>query len=78
MKLVADSKIIKKRMIDMDIKNVAELSRLSGVSRPKIHEYLKGISPLATTFSRLCNFLELSPDDAISLVNTSESRGVNN
>lgn len=63
--LIADSKTIRKRMVDMDISTIKELSEKSGVSIPKIHQYLKGETPLATTFIRLCNYLELNPDDVI-------------
>lgn len=64
-KITVDSKTIRKRMIDKDIKALTELSQLSGVSKPKIHQYLSGKTPLATTFIRLCDFLELNPDELI-------------
>jgi len=64
-RFIVDAKAVRKRIIDMDIKSIAELSRLSGVSKPKIHQYLNGETPLATTFIRLCNYLGLSPDDLI-------------
>lgn len=64
-KITVDSKTIRKRMIDKDIKTLTELSQLSGVSKPKIHQYLSGKTPLATTFIRLCDYLELNPDDLI-------------
>lgn len=64
-KYVADEKSIRKAMIDKDIKSIAELSRLSGVSKPKIHEYLGGDTPLATTFVRLCSYLEIDPNKSV-------------
>ncbi|MCC8025264.1 MAG: helix-turn-helix domain-containing protein [Clostridium sp.] len=64
-KITVDSKTIRKRMIDKDIKTLTELAQLSGVSKPKIHQYLSGKTPLATTFIRLCDFLELNPDELI-------------
>ena len=64
-KYIADEKYIRKVMIDKGIKSIAELSRLSGVSKPKIHEYLGGDTPLATTFVRLCDYLEIDPNSAI-------------
>lgn len=64
-RITVDSKTIRKRMIDKDIKTLTELSRLSGVSKPKIHQYLSGKTPLATTFIRLCDYLELDPDELI-------------
>jgi len=65
LKYVVDEKTIRKTMIDRGIKSIAELSRLSGVSKPKIHNYLGGDTPIATTFIRLCNYLEIDPDKAI-------------
>jgi hypothetical protein len=64
-KYIADEKYIRKVMIDKGIKSIAELSRLSGVSKPKIHEYLGGDTPLATTFVRLCDYLGIDPNSAI-------------
>lgn len=64
-RITVDSKTIRKRMIDKDIKTLTELSQLSGVSKPKIHQYLSGKTPLATTFIRLCDYLELDPDELI-------------
>ncbi|MDO5407886.1 MAG: helix-turn-helix transcriptional regulator [Eubacteriales bacterium] len=64
-RVTVDSNTIRKRMIDKNITTVTELAQLSGVSRPKIHQYLSGKTPLATTFIRLCDFLELNPDELI-------------
>jgi transcriptional regulator with XRE-family HTH domain len=64
-KYIANEKFIRKLMIDRGIKSIAELSRLSGVSKPKIHEYLSGNSPLATTFIRLCDYLNIDPNTAV-------------
>ena len=69
-RITVDSKTIRKRMIDKDIKTLTELSQLSGVSKPKIHQYLSGKPPLATTFIRLCDYLELDPDELILFDNT--------
>lgn len=55
-------------MIDLNINSITELSKQSGVSKPKIHQYLNGKSPLATTYLRLCGFLELNPDDTLIFV----------
>lgn len=68
MKIIADSKLIRKRMIDLNINSITELSRKSGVSKPKIHQYLSGKSPLSTTYIRLCNFLQLNPDETILFI----------
>lgn len=62
---VADEKLIRKAMIDKGIKSIAELARLSGVSKTKIHDYLGGDTPLATTFVRLCSYLQIDPSTAI-------------
>lgn len=55
-------------MIDLDIKSITELSQKSGVSKPKIHQYLSGASPIATTFSRLCSYLELNPAEVVQII----------
>lgn len=71
--IIADSKAIRKKMIDMDISTIKELSEKSGVSIPKIHQYLKGETPLATTFIRLCNYLDLNPNEVIIEKNNEDS-----
>jgi hypothetical protein len=65
-RFVANDKLIRKAMIDKGIKSIAELSRSSGVSKPKIHSYIRGDTPIATTFVRLCNFLQINPNSAIT------------
>ena len=57
--LVVDEKIIRKRMVDLDIKSINELAAKSGVSKPTISDYLNGKTPLSSAFVRLCEFLEL-------------------
>ena len=64
-KYIVDQKKIRKIMIDKDIKSINELSRLSGVSKPKIYEFLNGRSPMQTTFIRLAKFLEIDPNALI-------------
>lgn len=54
----------------MDSQN--ELSRLSGVSKPKIYEFLNGNTPLQTTFVRLAEFLEIDPNELIVEVEEDE------
>lgn len=44
-KLILNEKELRKRMIDLDIKTINELSVNSGVSKPTIYEYLNGKSP---------------------------------
>jgi len=66
-KYIVDEKFIRKTMIDKDIKSITELSKLSGVSKPKIHEYLGGKTPIATTFIRLCEFLQIDPNNCLVL-----------
>lgn len=65
MNLIADEKLIRKKMIDKNIHSITELSRRSKVSKPMIHQYLNGKTPISGTFMRLCNFLELNPNDVI-------------
>ena len=52
-------------MVDKNITTISELARQSGVSRPKIHEYMREDSPLSTTFKRLCDFLDVDPSQAV-------------
>ena len=71
-KYIADEKKIRKTMIDKNIKTINELSRLSGVSKPKIYEFLNGKTPLQTTFVRLAEFLETDPNELIVEVEEGE------
>lgn len=64
--LIVDEKVLRKKMIDLDIKSINELSAKSGVSKPTIYEYLNKKSPLAATFVRLCDYLELDPSDLLT------------
>lgn len=65
--LIVDEKILRKKMIDLDIKSINELASKSGVSKPTIYEYLNKKSPLSATFVRLCDFLELDPSELLTL-----------
>lgn len=71
-KYIADEKKIRKIMIDKKIKTINELSRLSGVSKPKIYEFLNGKTPLQTTFVRLAEFLETDSNELIVEVEEDE------
>lgn len=64
-------------MIDLDINSITALSQKSGVSKPKIHQYLKGTSPIATTFCRLCDFLELNPAEVVQIIDENTESGKN-
>jgi transcriptional regulator with XRE-family HTH domain len=46
--------------------SIAELARAADVSRTKIHEYLRGEPVLASTYLRLCEFLDVSPTSLIA------------
>lgn len=74
MKIIVDNKKFRKKMIDMNIQTITELSNLSGVSRPKIYQYLNGSNPFTTTFSRLCESLELNPIDLILVINDDKEK----
>ncbi len=63
--LVVDEKIIRKRMVDLDIKSINELAAKSGVSKPTILDYLNGKTPLSSAFVRLCDFLELDQSEVL-------------
>ena len=73
MKVRINEKKIRQKMIDMDIKTISDLSKQSGVSRPKIHEYLNGGSPFSTTLTRLCRFLEIEPEDIVMITGDNEN-----
>ncbi len=63
--LIVDEKEIRKRMIDLDIRTINELAVKSGVSKPTIYDYLNGKTPLSVAFIRLCDYLELNPNDIL-------------
>ena len=50
--LVIDKKVIRKRMIDLDIKTINDLANQSSVSKPTIYDYLNGKTPLSSAFVR--------------------------
>lgn len=56
---------IRKKMLDLDIKTINELSEKSGVSKPTIYGYFNGQSPISTAFIKLCNFLESVPEEML-------------
>ena len=67
--VVLDEKKLRKRMIDLDIKTINELSVASGVSKPTIYDYINGKTPLSMAFIKLCEFLNMNP---IELLDSSE------
>jgi len=71
-KYIAEDKNIRKIMNDKNIKSISELSRLSGVSKPKIYEFLNGKTPMQTSFVRLAEFLEIDPNELIVEVDENE------
>lgn len=65
--LIANEIAIREMMRKKNINSITELALKSDVSKPKIHQYLRGDNPLATTFVRLCKYLEIDPNEAITL-----------
>ncbi|MCI8746519.1 MAG: helix-turn-helix transcriptional regulator [Lachnospiraceae bacterium] len=63
--LIVDEKVIRKRMVDLDVRNISELASKSGVSKPTIYDYMNGKTPLSVAFVRLCEYLELNPDELL-------------
>lgn len=63
--LVVNEKVIRKRLIDLDVKTISDLAFKSGVSKPTIYDYLNGKTPLSLAFIRLCEYLELNPSDIL-------------
>lgn len=72
-RFVVDYKLIRKRMVDLDIRSITELANTSRVSKPTIYEYLNGKSPLSAPYCRLCSVLNISPLDALVEVEESEN-----
>lgn len=48
-------------MIEKDINTIEELAKKSGISKPKIYDFLNGENPFNSTYIRFCEFLEVSP-----------------
>jgi len=71
-KLKVNSQSFRELMKSRNINSLSDLAVKSDVSKPKIHQYLRGDSPLATTYMRLCNFFEIDPNDILEL----EDRGL--
>lgn len=63
--MVLNEKKLRKRMIDLDIKTINELSAASGVSKPTIYDYINGKTPLTTAFIKLCEFLNMNPKELL-------------
>ena len=66
--LIIDEKIIRKRIVDMNIKTISDLANNSGVSKPTIYDYLNGKTPVSVAFVRLCEYLDLNPSDILKEV----------
>ena len=58
---VVNEKKLRKLMIDCDVKTINDLSIKSKVSKPTIYDYINGRSPFSEAFTRLCDYLEISP-----------------
>ena len=69
-KFILNEKVFRKKMIDVNIKTINELSRKSGVSKPTIYEYINGKSPLSAPFVNLCNYLNVSPNEILLEIDT--------
>lgn len=52
-------------MVEKNINTIEELSKKSGVSKPKIYDFLNGENPFNSTYIRFCEFLEVSPFDLL-------------
>ena len=64
--LILNEKEFRKRMIDLNIKTINELSTKSCVSKPTIYEYIHGRSPLSASFIRLCDYLNVNPYEILA------------
>lgn len=63
--LILNEKELRKKMIDLDIKTINELTSKAGVSKPTIYEYINGKSPLSVAFIRLCDYLNVDPHEIL-------------
>ena len=68
--LILNEKELRKKMIDADIKTINELAAKAGVSKPTIYEYINGKSPLSAAFIRLCDYLDVDPDEILMEADT--------
>lgn len=64
--LILNEKALRKRMIDRNVRSINELAAGSGVSKPTIYEYLNGKSPFSATFVRLCDYLNVNPQEVLT------------
>lgn len=71
--LILNEKELRKKMIDLDIKTINELAAKAGVSKPTIYEYINGKSPLSAAFIRLCDYLDVNPDEILMEANTTST-----
>lgn len=58
---ILDVRKLKKRMIDLDIRSINELSTGSGVSRPTIYEIMNGKGLISQPFLKICEYLQIEP-----------------
>lgn len=66
MKYRLDDKLLRKRMIDANIKSINDLAVVSGVSRPAIYELINGKSPFSIPFTKLCGALHVEPMELLT------------
>ncbi len=71
--LILNEKELRKKMIDADIKTINELAAKAGVSKPTIYEYINGKSPLSAAFIRLCDYLDVDPDEILMEADTTST-----
>ncbi|MBO5167958.1 MAG: helix-turn-helix transcriptional regulator [Phascolarctobacterium sp.] len=71
--LILNEKELRKKMIDLDIKTINELATRAGVSKPTIYEYINGKSPLSAAFTRLCDYLNVEPNEILMEIDTTST-----
>ena len=59
-------KLVKTRMIDSEITSLSDLSRKSGVSRPKIYQLLKQRNPYQSSFVKIARALSVTPEELLA------------
>ena len=62
---IVNEKKLRIAMINKDVRSFSELSELTGISRSTLAGYLKGKNPYASSYLKLCTFLNVEPEDLI-------------
>ena len=62
---ITSEKQIRIAMAERGVRSISQLSKMSGVSRPKLYKMLRGESPYQTSLIRVARALETVPSQLI-------------